>query len=124
LVLRKHHRRTAADRGACKMTNRPMLLTPAGHNSMMRWFARAFGGAADMPARKRIEDQIFEPDLIEAICSAFQRACVALQLQGTSDAFTEIVATKIIELAKAGEFDPERLCSKVLSELSEQRKAS
>jgi protein-S-isoprenylcysteine O-methyltransferase Ste14 len=36
LVLRKHHRRTAADRGACKMTNRPMLLTPAGHNSMMR----------------------------------------------------------------------------------------
>jgi hypothetical protein len=77
-----------------------------------------------MPARKRIEDQIFEPNHIEAIRSAFQRACVALQLQGTCDAFTEIMATKIIELANAGESNPERLCSKVLSELSEQRKAS
>jgi hypothetical protein len=34
------------------------------------------------------------------------------------------VATKIIELAKAGEVDPERLCSKVLSGLSEERQAS
>jgi hypothetical protein len=77
-----------------------------------------------MPIRKRIEDQIFEPDLIEAIRLAFQRACEALQLRGTPDALTEIVATKIIELAKAGETDPERLCSKVLSGLSVQRQAS
>jgi hypothetical protein len=77
-----------------------------------------------MSLRKRIEDQIFEPDLIEAMRLAFQRACEALQLQGTSDAFTEIVATKIIELAKSGEVDPERLCSKVLSGLSEERQAS
>jgi hypothetical protein len=76
-----------------------------------------------MPARKRIEDQIFEPDLIDAIRLAFQRACEALQLQGTSDAFTEIVATRIIELAKAGEVDPERLCRRVLSGLSEERQA-
>jgi hypothetical protein len=77
-----------------------------------------------MLLRKRIEDQIFEPDLIEAIRLAFQRACEALQLQGTSDAFTEIVAAKIIEFANAGEVDPERLCSKVLNGLSEQRRAS
>jgi hypothetical protein len=70
-----------------------------------------------MPIRSRIEDQIFEPDLMEAIRLAFHRACEALQLQGTSDALTEIVATKIIEFAKAGEVDPERLCSKVLSGL-------
>jgi hypothetical protein len=74
-------------------------------------------GSQDMPARKRMEDQIFEPDLIEAIRLAFQRACEALQLQDTSDAFTEIVATRIIELAKAGEVDPDRLCSDVLAQL-------
>jgi hypothetical protein len=83
----------------------------------------AVGGTV-MSLRKRIEDQIFEPDLIEAMRLAFQGACEALQLQGTSDAFTEIVATKIIELAKAGEVDPERLRSKVLSGLSEERQAS
>jgi hypothetical protein len=80
-----------------------------------------------MPARKRIEDQLFELELIEAMRLAFQRACEALQLQGTSDAsdaLTEIVAAKIIELAKAGEVDPERLCSEVLSGLSEERQAS
>jgi hypothetical protein len=77
-----------------------------------------------MSPRKRIEDRIFEPDLIEAMRLAFQGACEALQLQGTSDALTEIVATKIIELARAGEVDPERLCSKVLSGLSEERQAS
>jgi len=80
-----------------------------------------------MPARKRIKDQLFELELIEAMRLAFQRACEALQLQGTSDAsdaLTEIVAAKIIELAKAGEVDPERLCSEVLSGLSEERQAS
>jgi hypothetical protein len=61
---------------------------------------------------------------IEAMRSAFHVACEALELQGTSDAFTEIVAAKIVELAKAGEVDPERLCSKVLSSLSEERQAS
>jgi hypothetical protein len=93
---------------------------PQFHDGMIREGI----GDRDMPTRKRIEDQIFEPDLIEAIRLAFQWACEALRLQGTSDAFTEIVATKIIELAKAGEVDPERLCSKVLSGLSEGRQAS
>jgi hypothetical protein len=86
---------------------------------VIRW--APFGGTV---MSLRIEDQIFEPDLIEAMRLAFQRACEALQLQGTSDAFTEIVATKIIELAKAGEVVPERLCCKILSGLSEERQAS
>jgi hypothetical protein len=86
---------------------------------VIRWVP--FGGTV---MSLRIEDQIFEPDLIEAMRLAFQRACEALQLQGTSDAFTEIVATKIIELAKAGEVVPERLCCKILSGLSEERQAS
>jgi hypothetical protein len=74
--------------------------------------------------RARVEAQIFEPDHIEAMRLAFHRTCEALQLRGTSDAFTEIVAARIIELAKAGEVDPERLCSTVLSGLSEERQAS
>jgi hypothetical protein len=75
-----------------------------------------------IPARVKIP--LFEHDHIKAMRLAFHGACEALELQGTSDAFMEIVAARIIELAKSGEFDPERLCGTVLSGLWEGRQAS
>jgi hypothetical protein len=57
-------------------------------------------------------------DLMEAARAAFYRVCEVLQLScDREDPLTEIVVTKIVELAKAGELDPEILCSKVLAEL-------
>jgi hypothetical protein len=44
---------------------------------------------------------------------AFHKTCKALQLSDKDDAFTDIVAT-IVELAKTGERNPDRLCSQVL----------
>jgi hypothetical protein len=70
-----------------------------------------------IPARGS-KSPIFEHDHIEAMRLAFHEACEALELQGTSDAFMEIVGAKIIELAKSGEFDPERLCSRVVVDLA------
>jgi hypothetical protein len=61
---------------------------------------------------------------MEAMRLAFHKTCKALQLSANDDVFTEIVATRIIELAKVGERDPDRLCSKVLDTLSAPRKAS
>jgi hypothetical protein len=59
-----------------------------------------------------------EPDLIEAMRAAFYRVCDVLQLSyDREDPLTEVVVTKIVELAKAGERDPEILCFTVLSEL-------
>jgi hypothetical protein len=55
---------------------------------------------------------------------AFHKACKALQLSDKDDAFTDIVATRIVELAKTGERDPDQLCSQTLDALSPQRKAS
>jgi len=66
------------------------------------------------------KDHALEPQNIEAMRLAFHRACKALQLNETADAITEIVASKIIELARAGEIDPERLCDQVLHHLREQ----
>ena len=54
---------------------------------------------------------------------AFHKACAILQLSDEDDAFTELVAEKIIEVAKTAESDPERLCSRALDGLS-GRKAS
>jgi hypothetical protein len=54
---------------------------------------------------------------------AFHKACKALQLSDKDDAFTDIVAT-IVELAKTGERNPDRLCSQVLDGLSASQEAS
>jgi hypothetical protein len=46
---------------------------------------------------------------------AFQKVCHALRINGdVNDPMTELIVTKIVGLAKAGDYDPDRLCSKVL----------
>jgi hypothetical protein len=70
------------------------------------------------------EDQLIEHDLIEIMRQAFKRTCDSLRARDAADAFTTIVAAKIVELVKAGEVDPERLCSKALSALARKRQAS
>jgi hypothetical protein len=59
-----------------------------------------------------------DPDHIEAMREAFRRVCDVLQLKcSRDDPRTDQVVLKIVELAKAGELDPERLCIDVLAEL-------
>jgi hypothetical protein len=58
------------------------------------------------------------PDLMEAMRAAFYRVCDVLQLScDREDPLTEVIVTKIVELAKAGERDPDILCFTVLAEL-------
>jgi hypothetical protein len=58
-----------------------------------------------------------DPD-IESMRTAFRLVCDALQLDcRADDPMTEIVVMKVVELAKAGERDPERLCIAVLADL-------
>jgi hypothetical protein len=48
---------------------------------------------------------------------AFEAVCVKLQLSmGSEDGVTELVGDKIIELATAGERNPDRLTARVLAE--------
>jgi hypothetical protein len=68
-----------------------------------------------MPFSKYVVD----PAHMETMRSAFRRVCDALDLRcGPDDPMTEIIVMKIIELARAGEVDPGRICSKVLLELA------
>jgi hypothetical protein len=70
-----------------------------------------------MPFSKYTAD--INADLMEAMRAAFYRVCDILQLSGDrEDPLTEIVVAKIVELAKAGERDPEILCIDVLAELA------
>jgi hypothetical protein len=59
-----------------------------------------------------------DSSLMEVMRAAFYRVCDVLQLScDREDPLTEVIVTKIVELAKAGERDPETLCFTVLAEL-------
>jgi hypothetical protein len=63
-------------------------------------------------------DHAFGPDEIAILISAFEGALTKLGLVDRTDAATEIVAHRIIQLAKRGERDPDRLCEQALSALA------
>jgi hypothetical protein len=46
--------------------------------------------------------EVFDPEEINIMAAAFQDACTALGLAGHTDAATEIIASRIIELARRG----------------------
>ena len=59
-----------------------------------------------MPIRPYLKGQKFDPETIRVMGLAFEMALVALRLADRGDLANEILAHKIIELAKAGECDP------------------
>ena len=67
-----------------------------------------------MPIRPHLNGQRSDSDTIRVIGPAFEMALVALRLTDRGDLANEVLAHKIIELAQAGERDPERLCDGVL----------
>jgi hypothetical protein len=61
----------------------------------------------------------FTPEEVRAIRCAYQLACAALGLSNVPDRLTGIVAKKVIEVAYAEEFDPERSSHAALAQLCE-----
>jgi len=71
-----------------------------------------------MPIRAYLDGLQFDPETTRLMAIAFEMALVALQrTDGIVNPTREAVAKKIIELAKAGERDPERLCDTALQSL-------
>ena len=69
-----------------------------------------------MAIRLHLDGEKFDPETIRVMGLAFEMALVTLRLADRGDLANEIVASKIIALAKAGERDPERLCESVMKE--------
>ena len=66
-----------------------------------------------------------DPEHIEVMRAAFHRVCDVLRLDcGSEDPTTEIVVMKIVEFAKTGELDPERLCIDTLAALAASEQAA
>jgi hypothetical protein len=60
---------------------------------------------------------VFEPEAIERMTAAYENALKVLQLTDRNDPITELVASKIIQIAEVGERDRERLCQRTLEAL-------
>jgi len=67
-----------------------------------------------MPRRQFNVDGSFSPEIVAAMSAAFDDALNKLELIDRDDPLAEIVALKIIEIARKGEHDPARLCSSAL----------
>ena len=77
-------------------------------------------GGHVMPITIFLEGQKFDPETKRVMGVAFEIARVALGLVDRGDLANEIIAKRIIELAKAGERNPDLLCEGVLKEFRER----
>jgi len=59
---------------------------------------------------------VFEPDEIQAMSLALDDVCKALKLPDSGNPAREVIAVRIIELARRGERSPTRLRDRVLNE--------
>jgi hypothetical protein len=66
-----------------------------------------------MPIRPFLSGQMFDPETARLLGVAFEMARAAIK--GPRDLSDEIIARRIIELAKAGERDVEVLCEAALN---------
>jgi hypothetical protein len=62
-----------------------------------------------------LRDRVFEPHEIKAMSAAFDEVCEALNLQGDGSA-KQIMAARIVHLARCGERSHSRLRDRVLQE--------
>jgi hypothetical protein len=60
---------------------------------------------------ERFANGSFDPEFLKAMNIAFDTACDALGLAKTHDAATEHLARIVVEQARTGERDPDKLCA-------------
>lgn len=60
-------------------------------------------------------DAAFDPETVKTLCAAYDKARASLHDKGQPDIVNEVIARRIIALAKEGERDPDRLCAGALS---------
>ena len=70
-----------------------------------------------MPLRPFLTGEQFDQQTISILGVAFEQVCVALRIGDCDDDVKQAIANKIIELAKTGERNPDRLCERALEDI-------
>jgi len=67
-----------------------------------------------MAIYRLLQNSSFDPEAVKVMTTAYEAARERLGLVDRSDPLTELVASRIIEIARTGVRDPDRLCEQVL----------
>ena len=70
----------------------------------------------------RVDRSVFDDSVTNVMGEAFDAACAELQDNNLSQLVREIIAERIIEAAKRGERNPQRLCSIGIAAMNGARK--
>jgi hypothetical protein len=73
-----------------------------------------------MPITPYLNGLRFDPETRRVMGVAFEMVCIALGRSDRGDMANEVIAKSIIELAQAGERNPDLLCEGALSRLRER----
>jgi hypothetical protein len=68
----------------------------------------------DMPITQFFDANTFDPETKRVMGVAYEMTRAALRLPDQSDLINDVIAKKVIEVAKAGEANPDQLCEQVL----------
>src|SRR3979490_1880180 len=70
-----------------------------------------------MPITPFLNGERFDLEDKRGLGLAFEMVCIALRIGDCDDGVKQAIATKIIELAKAGERNPDTLCEQALKDI-------
>lgn len=70
-----------------------------------------------MPIQRLLREASFGPEDVRKLTAAFEGALKLLRLNDRTDPVCELVAAKIIQVFRAGESDPPRICARAVKEL-------
>ena len=70
-----------------------------------------------MPITPYLNGDQFEPETKRVLGVAFEQVCIALRMGASDDDVKQAIANKVIELAKAGERNPDILCERALEDI-------
>jgi hypothetical protein len=68
-----------------------------------------------MPITPFLNGEQFDPETRRVLGVALEMTCIALRTGDCDDGVRQAIASKIIELAKAGERNPDILCEQTLA---------
>jgi hypothetical protein len=70
-----------------------------------------------MPIYRFLKEAAFDQADIDRMVAAYEAALTLLRLADRSDPICELVARKVIEIARSGESDSAQICARALKEL-------
>jgi hypothetical protein len=74
-----------------------------------------------MPIRPFLNGEQFDQETVRILGVAFEQVCIGLRTGDCADDVKQAIANKLIELAKAGERNPDLLCERALRDISPTR---